>query len=142
MSRMMLPLTSGPGDREGHEGNHARPVDGSGDGPLVLGTVPRQAPGDQLASVGDEVLEQAGVLVVDLDVGVRAELAAAPAAHRLALATIFQVLVVLGTLFFFFFGHGCQSFRRGSLVDPNTASSKSKPPSSSSSPKLRTPAWP
>src|SRR5579863_2669928 len=100
-SLRMTCMTSRSRDGERHERDHPRPVDRRGDGALVLGAVSGETARDQLAAVGDEVLEQGGVLVVDLDRLVRAELAllapadgtllvvaAAPTALALAFAHI------------------------------------------------------
>src|SRR5215471_10006122 len=73
---------------ERHERDHPCPVDGRRDLALVLGAVPRQAPRHQLAAIGDEVLEEAGVLVIDLEGLVRAELAHLAPADRSLLVAI------------------------------------------------------
>src|SRR5215468_12757098 len=64
---------------ERHEGDHARALDGERHLALVLGAVAADAPGNDLAPVGDEVLERLRVLVVDLDLLVGAEAADLPA---------------------------------------------------------------
>src|SRR5580692_5651934 len=74
-SLRMTCMISRSRDRERHERDHPRPVDRHGDGALMLGAVAGQAARHQLAAIGDEVLEQRGVFVVDLDRLVRAELA-------------------------------------------------------------------
>src|SRR5580704_7343424 len=81
-SLRMTCMASRSRDRERHERDHPRPVDRHGDGALMLGAVAGQATRHQLAAVGDEVLEQRGVLVVDLDRLVRAELALLASADR------------------------------------------------------------
>src|SRR6184192_3761544 len=71
----------------GEERHVARALDGGGHFALVPGAVPGDAPGDDLAALGDEVLELAGVLVVDLEVlvgAVPADLAASEAAAAAA----------------------------------------------------------
>src|SRR5438132_8873324 len=81
-------LRSRHGER--HQRDHARPADGRGDLALVLGTVPRDPPRHQLATIGDEVLQQGLVLVVDLQTVVPAELAllAAPQAPLLVASIV------------------------------------------------------
>src|SRR5512140_1085412 len=73
----------------GQHGEHARPLDRGGDLALVLRAVPADAPRDDLAALGQEVLELPLVLVVDLQVLVGAEpadLATAEAAPPALLA--------------------------------------------------------
>src|SRR5438105_4473920 len=65
----------------------AAALDGGGHLALVQGAVARDAAGDDLAALGDEVLQVAGVLVVDLEVlvgAVPADLAPAEAAPAAA----------------------------------------------------------
>src|SRR5579871_6013420 len=71
--------------REGHQRDHARALDRGGHLALVTRAVSRDAAGDDLAAIGDEVLQRLGVLVVDRDVLVGAE-AAHLAAGEAALA--------------------------------------------------------
>src|SRR5450432_2526352 len=75
-------------DREGHDGEHARAVHRHRDLALVLRAVAGKTARRQLAAVGDEVLEEAGVLVVDLERLVSAELALLAAPHRALLVAI------------------------------------------------------
>src|SRR5215471_174579 len=82
----MARLASLAGDRERHEGDHARALHGERHLALVLGAVAADAPGHDLAPVGDEVLERLRVLVVDHDLLVGAE-AADLAAREAALAS-------------------------------------------------------
>src|SRR5262249_42799152 len=74
-----------PRDRERHEGDHARALDGQRHLALVLGAVAADATRNDLAAVGDEVLERLRVLVVDEDLLVGAE-AADLSAREAALA--------------------------------------------------------
>src|SRR5262245_35708226 len=82
---------------EGHERDHARPLDGQRHLALVLGAVAADAPRDDLAAVGDEVLEGLRVLVVDLDLLVGAE--AADLAPREAALAAGAAAPALSTLF-------------------------------------------
>src|SRR5688572_24862262 len=136
MTRIVYLL--GPGHGVGHERDDPGLVHGDGDRPLVLGAVPAQPARDQLPAIGDEVLQQGRVLVVDLDLVVGAELTGLAAAHLLLAAVVAHV----GVFFFLFHGHDYSLLRWGVSLLPNTASSKSKPASSSSSPNGRAPAWP
>src|SRR5258706_12543969 len=75
-------------DREGQERDGSRPLDGERHLALVARTVARDAPGNDLAAVADEVLQRLRVFVVDDHGLVRAELAnalacAAPSAGRI-----------------------------------------------------------
>src|SRR5947209_5596119 len=86
-------------DGVGQQGDVAAALDGGRHLALVQGAVARDAAGDDLAALGDEVLEVGRVLVVDLEVlvgAVAADLApaeAAPAAAvHVAAAAIAAVL--------------------------------------------------
>src|SRR5215468_3374073 len=85
---------------ERHEGDHARALDGERHLALVLGAVAADAPGDDLAPVGDEVLERLRVLVVDLHrlVGAEAAHLAARETAALATATATALAVVAATV--------------------------------------------
>src|SRR5262249_37132621 len=74
-----------PRHGERHEGDHARALDGERHLALVLGAVAADPPRDDLAAVGDEVLQRLRVLVVDHHLLVGAE-AADLAARESALA--------------------------------------------------------
>src|SRR5262245_61606493 len=64
-----------PRHRERHERDHAGPLDGQRHLALVLGAVAADSARNDLAPVGDEVLQRLRILVVDGDGSVRAELA-------------------------------------------------------------------
>src|SRR5215471_300256 len=55
--------------------HRARALDGVGDLPLVAGTTPRDAPGNDLAALGHQALESSHVLVIDEIDLLRTELA-------------------------------------------------------------------
>src|SRR5256885_4024909 len=84
MARLLLVLHQG----EGKERHDARALDGGGHLALVLGAVARDAPGDDLAALGDEVLQLGGFLVVHLEVLVGAVAADLPAAEAAASAAL------------------------------------------------------
>src|SRR5215471_7092090 len=104
---------------ERHERDHPRPIDGRRDLALMLGAVPRQTPRHQLAAIGDEVLEQAGVLVIDLEGLVRAELAHLAPADRslLAVAIAADCARTLAPDLFHLVGHGLVLPRAAGFVD-------------------------
>src|SRR5664279_2322340 len=90
---------------EGHEGNHAGARNRTRDGALMLGAVAGETTRHELATVGDEVLEQRRVLVVDDEVLIRAELAgSAPRARLLAATFLIEICV-----FFFWTCHSLAS---------------------------------
>src|SRR5450755_253803 len=115
-SLRMTCIVSRSRDRERHERDHPRPVDRHGNGPLMFGAVAGQTPRHQLAAVGDEVLEQRGVLVVDLDRLVRAELALLASADR-ALLVVAPPATTLAALAFAFTRLGCH----GLTIPPSAA---------------------
>src|SRR5438105_8171507 len=93
--------------RVGEQRHVARALDGGGHFALVPGAVAGDAAGNDLAALGDEVLEVAGVLVVDLEVlvgAVAAHLAPAEAAPAplhvvaAALAAVAAALVLVAAL--------------------------------------------
>src|SRR6266536_1250225 len=85
-------ISLGARDRVRQDGEHARALDGGGDLALVQRAVAADPPRDDLAALGEEVLELALVLVVDLQRLVGTEAAdlapaeAAPPAHLVAAA--------------------------------------------------------
>src|SRR5215468_2348366 len=88
-------------DREGQKRDGARSLDGERHLALVARAVARDAPGNDLAAIADEVLQRLRVLVIDDDGLVRAELAnalaraAAPARGiRVEIRRPAEVLVV------------------------------------------------
>src|SRR5690348_11572363 len=88
-------------DGVGEQRHVAAALDGGGHLALVLGAVSRDAPGNDLPALGDEVLEVGGVLVVDLQLvvgAVAADLApaeSAAAALHVAAASVSAVAPVL-----------------------------------------------
>src|SRR5512140_2505504 len=83
----------------GQDGEHARPLHRGRDLALVLRAAPADAPRDDLAALGEEVLELALVLVVDLQSLVGAEPAdlapAETAPPALVAAAIVAIAAVL-----------------------------------------------
>jgi len=77
-------------DREGHEGDHPRAPNRGRDLALMLGAVSRDPAGHQLPAIGDEVLQQRLILVIDLESVIAAKLAllAPPEASLLVAAVV------------------------------------------------------
>src|SRR5688572_19966242 len=75
-----------PRHGERHERDHPRALDRQRHLALVLGAVAADAPRDDLAAVGDEVLQRLRVLVVDDDLLVGAEAADLATREAAALA--------------------------------------------------------
>src|SRR6478609_6388896 len=88
-------------DRERHQRDHAGALDRDAHLALVLGAVPRDAARNDLAAIGDEVLQGLRVLVVDRHVLVGAE-AADLAAGKATLARALVALLVATTAAFAF----------------------------------------
>jgi len=59
--------------RKSQKGNIPGFFNGLGDIPLMLGAIPRNSPGKNLASLGDEVIQGFHVFVIDLHAAVGAE---------------------------------------------------------------------
>src|SRR5579864_9403872 len=88
----MIGLLSRHGER--HQRDHARALDRRRHLALMRGAVAADAPRNDLAAVGDEVLQRLRILVIDRDILVGAE-AAHLAAREAALARVLALLVAI-----------------------------------------------
>src|SRR5579859_5258535 len=92
MSSFRMTCMSLPRHGEGHERDHAGALDRDAHLALMARAIARDAPLDDLAAVGDEVLEGLRILVVDPDLLVGAE-AANLATREAALARCLCLLL-------------------------------------------------